>query len=195
MKRSKQRYATCPSCVIEKHRTELRICMSRLVQWERQAHPQLKDWGIDAYGSLLAADFEWACDACLASGRAILAAPAAQVTPWSPHLAYGDTLLQCTSCRADFVFEKSEKRVWYESYKLPTRAQPQECLPCRRAKRVQKAENTRLSDLLRQEEATLTVAELEEVVAIYERWQKPIRAQYFRARLQARLKRGPDSRS
>ena len=174
----------------DKYRTEIKTCISILEKIERQEFKHYKELKLDqyTYESFIDSEFEWACDNCLESKKAILASPGLQETPWTPHLAYSDTELKCSSCRKEFLFKKEEKKIWYESYKLPINAEPNNCLECRRKIRNQNLENKTISEILKKTEDEITDNELERVVEIYTLWDKMDRVKYYQSILNKRNK-------
>lgn len=188
MKRSKTKYAKCPCCLTDKHRTEMRKCMSILEKIHKKEFKNYKELNLDqyTYGSFIDSNFVWACDNCLESKKAVLANPGLQQTPFTPHLAYFDTIFRCNSCKKEHVFKIEEKKVWYESYKLPIDAQPDKCLDCRRKIRKQNSENKILSEILEKPENDNTINELEKVVDIYITWDKIEKAKYYQSILNKR---------
>lgn len=172
----------------ERHRTEMQTCISILEKIEKQEFKHYKELQLDqyTYGSFIDSNFEWACDNCLEKKRAILTIPGLQETPWTPHLAYFGTQLKCYSCKKEFIFTKEEKKAWYESYKLPINAQPNNCLDCRRKSQKQNSENKTISEILKKSEIEITDTELEEVVRIYTSWDKMEKAKYYQSILNKR---------
>ena len=82
---------------------------------------------------------QWACGACLGSGRAVYANPRNQrFVDHPPHLAYFDTPQVCSDCRKSYVFKQSEQVFWYEERKFWVQSRPMACVPCRKARRVRK---------------------------------------------------------
>jgi hypothetical protein len=122
LKKSKNTLAKCQCCLTERHSSEMQVCLSILEKIERHSFKRYEELGLDQYryASFINSSFEWACDICLKNKKAIFAVPGLQETPWTPHLAYYDSLLHCYSCKKEFLFKKEEKKAWYESYKLPT---------------------------------------------------------------------------
>ncbi len=191
----KIKLAKCPCCSTERHRTEVQTCIAILEKVERQTYKHYKEMELDQYTfqSLMNANIEWACDHCLKQKKAILSIPDAQETPWTPHLAYFDTPLRCSSCKNEFLFKKEEKKVWYESFKFPIKVQPDNCLDCRRKKRKHNAENKTLSDILKKSEMEITDDELAEIIRIYTSWDNPKKAKYYQSVLNKRHKKTPPS--
>lgn len=190
MKRLKTKFAKCPCCLIEKDQTEMKTCVSILEKLERKEFKHYIELKLDryTYSSFIEPNFGWACDNCLETKKAVLASPRLQETTWTPHLAYSDTKLFCFSCKKDFLFKKEEKKVWYESYKLPTNAAPNNCLDCRRKISNQNLENKTLSEILKKEEFNISDKELEKVVELYSLRDKMDRAKYFQSILNKRNK-------
>ncbi len=184
MKRSKKKLAICPSCLEEKHRTEIKTCISILEKIEKREFKHFKEFGYNVSDCFIDANFEWACDNCLQGNhlkkkKAILANPGVQNTPWTPHLAYSDSKIICSTCQNEYIFTKEEKKVWYESYQLPTTAFPYTCLACRR----KNSENKILSEILKKEEKDITPNELNRVIEIYTSWEKIEKAKYYQSLL------------
>lgn len=175
----------------ERHRTEMQTCVSILEKIERQEFKHYKELQLDqyTYGSFIDSNFEWACDSCLEKKKANLAIPGLQETPSTPHLAYFDTQLNCYSCKKEFLFKKEEKKAWYESYKLPSNAQPNNCLDCRRKTQMHNSENKTISEILKKSEIEITENELQEVVGIYTSWDKMEKAKYYQSILNKRSKK------
>lgn len=78
--------------------------------------------------------FQWACDACIISEKAILAQPISQTncdTP--PYLAFFDKTLYCKQCKQDFVFSAIKQHFFYETMKFWVQGQPNFCPNCKKA--------------------------------------------------------------
>lgn len=179
MAKEKKKFAKCPSCGTEKHRTEMRTSLAILEKLEKAQFKHYKELGLDAYNSFINSSFEWACDQCLQQGRAIVANPTLQNYCWNPHIAYFDSKLVCRTCGTDFIFSKEEKKMWYESLKFWIDAAPVNCLHCRRELRQFKGENKTLSVLLKKEESSISPEELNTIIAIYEKWGKEDKVKYY----------------
>lgn len=186
--KNKNKLAQCPSCLNYSHKSDIKHCISILEKLERASLKQYKEFGFETFTSFINANFSWACDNCLQDSKANLANPGLQETPWTPHLAYFDTRLNCYQCKEDFVFSKEEKKIWYESYKLPIKAVPDNCLNCRRSIKLQKNQNKELSDILKKEENQLTLEEFEIIIDIYEDWGKTDKVKYYQS-LQKKFKK------
>lgn len=169
----------------------MQTSISILEKIERQEFKHYKELQLDqyTYASFVDSNFDWACDSCLENRIAILAIPGLQVTPWTPHLAYFDTQLNCYSCKKEFLFKKEEKKAWYESYKLPINAQPNNCLDCSIKNRKLNSENKTISEILKKSEIEITDSELEKVAGVYASWDKMVRAKYYQSILNKRKKK------
>lgn len=161
----------------------MQTCIAILEKIEKQEFKHYKELQLDqyTYASFINSNFEWACDSCLKSKKAILAIPGLQEVACSPHLAYFDTSLTCNTCKKDYLFKKEEKKTWYESYKLPANAQPNNCLHCRRKSQKQNSENKTISEILKKSEIEISENELEMVVGIYASWDKMEKAKYYQS--------------
>jgi hypothetical protein len=179
MAKEKKKYAICPSCRTEKHRTEMKTSLALLEKMEKTRFKHYKELGLDPYNSFIDSSFEWACDACLGSGKAILANPGLQNYCWDPHIAYFDATHVCRSCGIDFIFSKEEKRLWYEQLKFWIDAAPVNCPACRKELRQLKRENNTLSEILNKEEDDISSDELQSVIGIYKKWGKDNKVKYY----------------
>ncbi len=183
MAKQKKKFAKCPSCNTNKHKTEMEYAVSDMTKLEKKTYKYYKELKIDSYGTFIDSDFEWACDACLDSKKAIKANLSSQDSSSPQHFAYFDTSLTCRKCQAMFIFSKDEKKFWYEGLKFRTESIPVNCTNCRKEVRQLKLENKTLSDILKKEEKELSKEELNEIVNIYAKWQKTEREKYFRSLL------------
>lgn len=148
---------------------------------ERGQRKYFKQIGIDSYQTLACSDFEWACDECLHSGKAIPANPEAQENACEKKLSYSDEVKICQKCGSEFLFSKNEKKTWYESYRFHLDSTPVNCLKCRREVREVRAENKILSDTLKKGEKGLSVSDLNRVKYIYQKWDKPEKVSFYKA--------------
>jgi len=160
---------------------ELQTVVKMFQTYHNKHFPNNKSFIKDQH--FLNADFEWACDECLSAGKAVVAIPNKQETSGYPNLAYSDTSYSCFTCKAEFIFKKEEKQLWYEQLKFPTSSAPNDCTDCRKIIRKRKVENKQLSALLKRKEDTLNTDELQQVIAIYKQWDKPERVAYFKSLL------------
>lgn len=123
---------------------------------------------------------EWACDACLESGKALIGQPKKQTyfRESTPYLAYRDRHFTCNQCEEDFLFSKEEQQHWYEKLQFVIYARPKQCLSCRKEIRRGKQLNTELSKLL--EKGTPNdVEQLSRIAEIYEQMEKPDKVKFY----------------
>ncbi len=130
--------------------------------------------------------YQWACDDCHQSKKAILGNPRKQFytfkNPWdsaTPYLAYFDKNFTCKTCGEDFVFAKEEQQHWYEKLNFVVYSKPVNCPSCRKEIRDAKNLNTELSGLLKDgdpkdKNALIRIAE------IYDILEKPEKAKAYR---------------
>ncbi len=173
---------TCPSCQQIRNRKDLGI-ISELLQEARQQNEFVYNSlaAEVSFSALKNQEFDWACDHCIEGQLALLAQPLQQNFCWNPHLAYTNTEKTCENCGRFYLFRKEEKKHWYETLKFWYESEPLHCPECRKTIRVERRDNTRLSELLRHGPDQLSLENLREVVAIYERMEKPERTKYFAA--------------
>lgn len=155
--------------------------ISVMKKLDRDQYKHYKELKIDTYSSFIQSNFDWACDDCLNSKKAIQAIPELQNYCWNPHYAYFDSTFICNKCKSEFIFKKEEKKFWYESLKFWIDSTPNNCTSCRKDIRQLKIENKTLSEILRKEESEIEVGELEKVIAIYTKWEKIERAKYYKS--------------
>jgi hypothetical protein len=83
--------------------------------------------------------FQWACDSCLQSKRAIPANPAKQLfCDYPPYLSYFDKERTCETCGESFVFSASEQKFWYENLGFWVQSEAINCKSCRKKARENK---------------------------------------------------------
>ena len=175
---------------MEKHSTELKTVMKILEKIEKEVfHKHYKEIGIDTYASFVHNDFQWACDDCLQSKKAILAASGAKFYYSNPSLAYYDIPKVCKKCGVDFIFSKTEKKLWYDTLGFVLDSSPNNCKECRREIRHLKRENSILSGILKKEELEITGDELNTIIEIYTNWDKAEKVKYYQALLRKRMKK------
>jgi hypothetical protein len=81
----------------------------------------------------------WACDACIKQGKAIVAEPKRQRTGMAmPYAAYIDRQFQCSDCAADFLFAAAEQQHWFETLGFLVFVHPKQCVTCRQKRRQRK---------------------------------------------------------
>ncbi len=190
MVKVKTKYAKCPCCKIDRHKTGVKQALSFFDKQNKRLYPSLKNWGIDSYAELIDSDYYWACDYCLQTGVAVTSSLTSGKGTDIQHLAYFDTEFDCKSCGVKWIFTKAEKKAWYEQYHLPSRSAPDKCLDCRRAQKLHKEQNNVLSLLLERESADLAIGELKQIIEIYEAWGKSDKAAFYRSLLTHRITRG-----
>lgn len=113
------------------------------------------------------AEFLWACDECFQTKKAIKSIPVVIETSGYPPLAYFDSPKECNTCKTDFIFSKEEQKFWYENLKFTIDSTAKNCVACREAIRKQKHNNLRLAELLKKDEDSLSLSQLNELVNIY----------------------------
>lgn len=108
----------------------------------------------------------WACDACLAAGRALEAKPWLQVYGYGfPDFAYIDKTRTCEDCKTIFLFSASEQVFWYETLQFTPYSVPKQCPDCRKTRRKSKGVHLELGRIHAQ--FTGTVAELIQLADLY----------------------------
>ncbi len=188
MAKPKKKYAICPCCLTERHRTEMIVCLAILEEMEKKEYKHYKELNIDTYNNFIDASFEWACDVCLKDKKAILASPAQQYASLAPSLAYHDIKKTCRTCRVEFTFTKEEKKLWYEQLKFWIDSEPVNCLKCRKEIRLLKEENKTISDILKKDEKDISIDELKIVADIYRTWDKIEKAKFYESKVEKRLR-------
>ncbi len=184
----KVRFAKCLCCQNERHKTEVKQILSILDKRNSRLYPNLKGWNLDSYKELIDSYFYWACDYCLTNGSAVLSNMSDGQGTETPHLAYFDTSFLCKVCGIECVFTVSEKKAWYEQYQLPISSIPDKCLKCRKNQKLLREQNKLLSDLIKKEVANLTEQEIEQVIAIYTKWEKNDKVGYYTSILKKRYR-------
>ena len=108
-------------------------------------------------------DLDWACDACLEAGKAIIGVPGKQLfCDVPPHFAYFDREKVCRVCKEAFVFDKGEQRHWYEHLGFWVQATRVYCRKCQ----ADKKQRDRISQLMRDFDYQDT-DRLKEIVSFY----------------------------
>ncbi len=139
--------------------------------------------GHELFDNFLEYHHYYACDSCLAKKKAILANPKLQHGSFFYHLAYFDESRTCQTCGDDYIFTKEEKRHWYEVLKFWVYAKSVNCKNCSKEIRTERNLNTRLSDLLKNGEDSLSKIEIAEIISIYEVIEKTDKVKYFQSKL------------
>ncbi|MEM6737915.1 MAG: zinc-ribbon domain containing protein [Bacteroidota bacterium] len=132
--------------------------------------------------------YQWACDDCIKSERAILANPNKQYYSFThpmdtgnPYLAYFDKGFTCQTCQKKVVFSKEEQQYWYEDLSFVIYAKPVNCKTCRKEIRTARNLNTELSELLKngipkEKEKLLRISEIYKVMGNKEKMKKFLHA-------------------
>ncbi len=179
MKKKKKKQAKCPSCNTERHKTEMKEAIFLAENLSRTVYNNYKGLGIDTYQNFIDCDFNWACDHCLQTKKAIAANPVSQNYCWSPNYAYFDSEYKCRTCGNDFIFSKLEKKYWYETLHFWIDSEPVNCVNCRKEVRKYKSESKIISEILRKDESEILIEELEKIIEIYTAWGKEQKAKYY----------------
>lgn len=110
----------------------------------------------------------WACNDCIAEKRAMQPNYDKQnYGMGGPIITYITYDLLCTTCQQPYQFTCQEQQFWYEELGFIIDSFPKNCLSCRTIRQQKRARNQRLAMLLKKNINELTVAELEELQAIY----------------------------
>jgi phage terminase large subunit GpA-like protein len=175
---------TCPSCKGDVYDSNLRHTLGRRIcLWGTIRGLERED--------LIHGSFQWACDDCLNSGRALIGNPAAPLyCDFDPYLAYVDVNKICEKCGEEYVFQKEEQKYWYETLRFWIQSKPKHCHKCRQEIREERKLNNELSELLKEKER-LTIQDMERLAEIYEEINKPHKSRYYN-KLVERLQRKID---
>jgi Probable zinc-ribbon domain len=108
----------------------------------------------------------WACDHCLAAGRALEAKPWLQAHSFGfPNFAYIDQARTCEDCKTNFVFSASEQAYWHETLQFISDSVPKQCPNCRQTRRKTKGAHLELGRIHAQFSGS--VAELIQLADLY----------------------------
>lgn len=164
---------TCPGCKADVNESNLKKTLGRKVWlWGTVSILKKED--------LIHGSFQWACDACLDSGKALIGNPEAQLyCDFDPYLAYIDIDKTCEKCHEMYVFKKEEQKYWYETLRFWIQSKPKHCPKCRQEVREEKQLNKELSILLKEKER-LTIQDMERLSEIYEEINKPDKSKYYK---------------
>jgi len=128
----------------------------------------------------------WACDACVRSGRAVVADPMKQTLGLgSPFAAYVDRPFRCEDCGTNSVFSAREQQHWFENLRFLIWVYPKQCLPCRAARRHRVRTNEALAKALHGLDPS-DPAQLESVAHLYEELGRSHKADEYQARAKNR---------
>lgn len=171
---------TCPVCTALVSPTQLRAALTRI---ERLRALPAVERGNAA---------RWACLACIAAQRALVANPACQTSLPSMGPAtcalYVDEVKRCRDCGAAFTFGRFEQRVWYERYHIPLDVVRIRCGDCTVRYQAGKRISARLASPSNTAEDAVALAE------DYAKLGNTARHNYWRKRAAA-LQAGPRKRS
>ena len=133
---SDQRPLTCPVCSQPRSVAETTL-LEREADWSETGAFSIHrppGWSVE---DARTGELQWACVSCFEAGRALEGHPAVQT--WcdhNPYFAFADAELWCGDCGVKFVFAAAEQRFWYETLKFWVQSRPEQCIPCRRARRA-----------------------------------------------------------
>lgn len=140
MKIQGKKYLKCPCCLSQISPSHLNILFKQVESLESK---HAIWWARDADKILQNIDrFQWGCDTCLHSRKAIIATPEKQTfcdTP--PYLVYFDKELTCSTCNKFFNFSAKEQFFWYETLKFWVQSEAKDCPACRKKARDLKKSN------------------------------------------------------
>lgn len=173
----------CPCCKRQKKEKEYRKVLS-LFPFEGA----IRDMNSNRY-YIDKRLYQWACDACIQSGLALMANPKKQYHTFfspedtaPPYLSYYDQNRRCQQCDVKFTFTKEEQIHWYEQLKFVVYAQPKHCLNCRKEIRKTKDLNSELSNLLK-EGTPSDLESLERIAQIYAQMGNEEKAKVYQNRV------------
>jgi hypothetical protein len=128
----------------------------------------------------------WACDDCLASGRALAADVMNEnLSMGTAFAAYVDRPFRCEDCRADTRFSASEQRHWFETLGFLIWVYPKQCQACRAARRAKAKTNRELAEALHGLDPR-DATQLDAVARLYDELGATSKATLFRARAKNR---------
>ncbi|MCU0391286.1 MAG: zinc-ribbon domain-containing protein [Thermoflexibacter sp.] len=166
----------CPCCKGEVY--------SSAAQQTLKLSPQVWFW-IDKYELVLENlqrdedTFQWACDDCLNSQKAIIANPEIQTyCDYPPYLAYFDIEKKCTVCGENYIFSAEEQKFWYEELKFFVQGESKSCVKCRQKKRHKNNLTSELSSLLK-DKHNLNQKQLLRIAEIYGKLGRVDKQTYF----------------
>lgn len=186
--------AICPGCHQERDvdaQTGLRAFEAAWIVWERLrwdgARPGARD--IRNLAENNTPNWYWACDECIANGRAVAADPYyVNISMGTPFAAYVDRPFRCEDCGAASVFGAREQHHWFEELGFLIWVYPKQCAPCRAKRRAKARANKELADALHNLDPA-DPSQLEAVARLYDEIGSPAKATVFRARAKNRRDR------
>jgi hypothetical protein len=180
------RSTACPACGKERDldaQKRLRATEAAWIASLPSPGPATLDGDVMRYvAHKLPGDWYWACDRCLLSSKALSADPTKQVLGMgTPYAAYVARPFRCRDCGKDSVFSPDEQRHWYETLNFILWSSPNECPPCRAARRKNKRTNEALAAALDSLDGK-NPDQLDGVASLYEELGRSKKAAEFRAR-------------
>lgn len=132
-----KKYLKCPCCGGQISPIFLRILFKQIESLERE---HAIWWATDAIQIIQTiSKFQWACDNCLQSHKAIIAHSEKQTfCDYPPFLAYFDREKICSTCQQLFLFGAKEQEFWYETLKFWVQSEAKDCPTCRKKARERK---------------------------------------------------------
>jgi len=172
--------AVCPCCKKEVGSGEVQRTLKREIEIiGGSAKPEMKH--------LAAGYYHWACDACLNSGKAVMANHENFSGIYGIYLAFYDIEKTCKSCKKKYIFTKEEQVQWFEKLQFCHRAKSVRCKPCLKKIRYQKSLQKKLSALLAIKK-DYTAEQLKEIITIYLEMGKPEKTNRYSNLLKKHLK-------
>lgn len=180
------RLPVCPSCKKKKDKNETfttQQLIASLFDEQDSWTDFLYSGSVDIAYKRFTSGESWACDECLQSGAALLAAPSSQkFCFWPPFLAYLDSHKKCSTCEVQFLFSKEEKQYWYETLGFWVQSKAVHCKACRAENRARKK---RISDAQRRLQEILPKIDrknpehIKEVIALYRQSQSHRKVEHY----------------
>jgi hypothetical protein len=195
-----QAFATCPACGkqrdVEKQaalrRVEDEWFRREALRYERGSPFYPREGGMRGLACAGHARWFWACDACIQSGRAVVANIAKQLLGvGTPFAAYVDRPFRCEDCGSESVFSAREQRHWFEELGFLIWVYPKQCLPCRRARHDRARLNQSLAEALHGLDPK-DPTQLEAVARLYDEMGLAKKATEYRARAKNRRRAGSE---
>ena len=170
--KSKKEKLICPVCKGDIYDSNLKKTIGRKVElWGKVSILERSD--------LKHGRYQWACDDCLTSGKALIATPERQLYLDSPpYLAYFDLRKVCKKCNEEYTFKEEEQIYWYEDLRFWVQSTPKHCNRCRREVRERKNLLNELSALLKERDK-LNRKDLQRLSEIYSALNHPDKAKYY----------------
>lgn len=184
--------ARCPSCGNDRDvdvQTSLRQVEATWVDWETtRMHGMVRPRGSELRHLAWKGEgnWFWACDDCIASGRAVAADVTwVNISMGTPFAAYVDRPFVCEDCHAPWIFSAREQKHWFETLGFLIWVYPKQCAPCRAKRRAKARANTALAEALHNLDAS-DPTQLEAVARLYDELGSTRKAAEFRGRAKNR---------